>query len=187
MPNNSRRSRNNSRRSNNVIQATFIDEPHIIIGETFVTEDEKKEQIKKLNEKVETLTKKLTNMKKENEKKENCILKYKMEVKKLKKKNNELNTISTKYDNLVKSTISMKNSVDIMKTEYDIMNTDYDNLLEENTYLIKRYRNQSSILNKEVAKVCGLNETLEKENIDLKKLITDIKIKWANEIEMLEK
>ena len=118
--------------------------------------------------------------KKENEKKENCILKYKTEVKKLKEKNNELNTISKKYDNLVKSTISMKNRVDIMKTEND-------NLLKENTYLIKRYRNQSSILNKEVAKVCYLNETLEKENIDLKKLITDIKIKWANEIDMLEK
>lgn len=187
MPNNSRRSRNNSQRSNNVIQATFIDEPQIIIGETVVSEDEKNEQIRKLNEKVELLTKKLTNMKKENEKKENCILKYKMEVKKLKETNNELNTISTKYDNLVKSTISMKNSVDIMKTGYDIMNTDYDNLVKENTYLIKRYRNQSVLLNKEVAKVCYLNETLEKENIDLKKQITDIKIKWANEIDMLEK
>ena len=110
-----------------------------------------------------------------------------MEVKKLKEKNNELNTISIKYNNLVKSTISMKNSVDIMKTEYDIMNTEYDNILKENTYLIKRYRNQSVLLNKEVEKVCYLNETLEKENIDLKKLITDIKIKWANEIDMLEK
>lgn len=187
MPNNSRRSRNNSQRSNNVIQATFIDEPQIIIGETVFSEDDKKEQIRKLNEKMETLNKKLTNMKKENEKKENCILKYKMEVKKLKEKNNESNTISKKYDNLVKSTISMKNRVDIMKTEYDIMNTEYDNLLKENTYLIKSYRNQSSILNKEVMKVCDLNETLEKENIDLKKLITDIKIKWANEIDMLEK
>jgi chromosome segregation ATPase len=180
MPNNSRRSRNNSQRSNNVIQATFIDEPQIIIGETVFSEDDKKEQIRKLNEKMETLNKKLTNMKKENEKKENCILKYKREVKKLKEKNNELNTISTKYDNLVKSTISMKNSVDIMKTEND-------NLLKRNTYLIKRYRNQSVLLNKEVEKVCYLNETLEKENIDLKKLITDIKNKWANEIDMLEK
>ena len=37
MPNNSRRSRNNSQRSNNVIQATVIDEPQIIIGETLTT------------------------------------------------------------------------------------------------------------------------------------------------------
>ena len=69
MPNNSRRSRKNSQRSNNVIQATFIDEPQIIIGETVVSEDEKNEQIRKLNKKIELLTKKLTNMKKENEKK----------------------------------------------------------------------------------------------------------------------
>ena len=145
MPNKSRRSRNNSQRSNNVIQATFIDEPYIIIGETVISEDKRNEQIRKLNQKIELLTKKLTNMKKENEKKENCILKYKLEVKKLKEKNNELNIISKKYDNLVKSTISMKNSVDIMKIEND-------NLLNE-------------------------NEILEKENIDLKKRINDIKIK----------
>ena len=165
---------NNSRRSNNVIQATVIDEPHIIIGETVVSEDEKKEQIKKLNEKIEALNKKLTNMKKENKKKENCILKYKTELKKLKEKINELNTISIKYDNLVKSIISMKNSVDIMKNENDNLLNENDNLLKENTYLIKRYRTRETILNKEVTKVCDLNEQLEKENIDLKKKIIDI-------------
>ena len=191
MPNNSQRSRNNSRGSgNNVIQATFVGEPQIIIGETIITEDEKKEQIKKLNEKIENLNEKLTNMKKEDEKKENCILKYKSEVKKLKDKNNELNIISEKHNRLRDSVIKMKNSVDIMKNE----NIDLNN---ENAYLVKRYRTREVILNKESMKACDLNETvlrrrlhrqraLEKENEDLKKTIIDIKNKWADEVDILE-
>ena len=177
---------NNSQRSNNVIQATVIDEPHIIIGETLTTEDEKKEQIKKLNEKIEALNKKLTNMKKENKKKENCILKYKSEIKNIKDKKNELNIISGKHNLLGDSVIKMKNSVDIMKNENDNLLKENDNLLKENTYLIKRYRTRDTILNKEVTKVCDLNEQLEKENIDLKKKIIDIGNKCCSNCQQIK-
>tara|TARA_B110000967_G_scaffold136421_1_gene139245 strand:+ start:469 stop:984 length:516 start_codon:yes stop_codon:yes gene_type:complete len=160
---------------NNVIQAVFIDNTQIVMGESVISQDDTRQLIERLNKKIETLTKKITNMKQEIEKKEFCSQKYKREVQGLKDKNKELTQTSEKYKSL---------SEKLIKENFESVNS----LKKMNERTNVSYMNEFNMRQKwinEAFKMTAKSETLEKENDDLNRMIIDIKIKWAEEVETI--
>ena len=160
---------------NTVVQAVFVDNSQVVMGETVISQDDARQLNEILNEKIKTLNKKIYNQKQEIEKKELLLQKYKREVQGLKDKNKELTKTSENYKSLSEKLIKENfESVKSLKKENERTNASYMNEFNMRQKWIK-----------EAFKMQAKSETLEKENDDLNRMITDIKIKWAEEVETI--